>query len=105
VSALRRAPRAVPARPPGRLTGLDRQPAQISVANPNIFLKPPRPHANALPPPALAPPRLPVGCGGKPGEPGSGLDALDLKYIEQGSWYCDDPKKLDVKPNVVQPLR
>jgi hypothetical protein len=46
-----------------------------------------------------------VGCGGKPGEPGSGLQALDHKYIEKGSFYCKDPAVLDVKPNIVQPLR
>ncbi len=33
------------------------------------------------------------------------MDALDNSYIEEGSFYCKDPKVLDVKPNVVQPLR
>lgn len=46
-----------------------------------------------------------VGCGGKPGEPGSGLDALDNKYIEAGSFYCADPKVLDKTPNAAQPVR
>ncbi|KAI8465064.1 MAG: Metallo-dependent phosphatase-like protein [Monoraphidium minutum] len=51
------------------------------------------------------PVHITIGCGGKPGEPGSGVAALDTKYIEEGSFYCKDPTVLDIKPNVAQPLR
>lgn len=46
-----------------------------------------------------------VGCGGKPGEAGSGIDALDNSYIEGGSFFCKDPYVLNARPNPTQPLR
>jgi len=45
-----------------------------------------------------------VGCGGKPGDPGSGVAALDRKHIEEGSFYCKDPAVLNLKPTPVQPI-
>lgn len=51
------------------------------------------------------PVHITIGCGGKPGEPGSGVAALDTKFIEEGSFFCKDPTVLDIKPNLAQPLR
>ena len=67
----------------------------------------PRPHLPPYPATTIKqnPPASAVGCGGKPGEPGSGVDALDSAYIEQGAFYCKDPAVLDKKPNPTQPLR
>lgn len=46
-----------------------------------------------------------VGCGGKPGEPGSGIAALDQDFIEDGAFYCKDPSVLFKTPNPAQPIR